>query len=277
MKRKLIFITLLLLSVTLFIPDAYALVPGEDAYNSTINYILENAAPEDIYMENGTIKYTEEYQKILDEKNKQVEKSYQKYLNTKSMKISDLLITNNNENVALPNGFCYTTRTLDVPTYQQEKNYWCGPAAVKEVLHFLNGSSSSQSTYATNMNTENDKSTYVYRLRNELNARQSTHTYQYEDITTESRFTEILISDVMDSEVGVPFVLHALTGSLYRYNGTTLHHYLVVNGGDMSKQTVTYVDSWASDYGRGTTLGRWTDSRSNVANTVLTSGRYVIW
>ena len=45
----------------------------------------------------------------------------------------------------------------------------------------------------------------------------------------------------------------------------------------MPQQKVTYVDSWNADYGRGTTLGRYTDTRSNVANTVTSSGRFVIW
>ncbi len=274
-KRKLLLATAIASIVAIAPFSAFAL--SEEPRNENMDYILKNANPDDIYLdENGKIQYSNNYMNLMEEKNKQLNDSYQKYLQTKDLMISDNGIQTTN-NAVIRKGFCYNDRTLNVPTYQQERNHWCGPAAVKETLQFLNGSSLTQAQYASNMQTDADGSTFVYKLTNELNARQSKHTYQYEDVTNESRFTQILIADVMDSDVGVPFILHALTGSLYRYNGNTLHHYLVVNGGNMPQQKVTYVDSWNYDYGRGTTLGRYTDTRSNVANTVTSSGRYVIW
>ena len=274
MKKKLflgLFLLIAFLSVTIK-------VEAKEIYDDDqINYILENADQNDIYLENGKLIYSDEYQKILSIKNEQLEKSYQKYLNTKKYNISDsdksLKLFNIGDSI---NGFCYTSRTLGVPTYQQEQNYYCGPASVKETLHFINGSSLSQSQYASDMGT-NTSGTYVYQIRNELNNKQSAHTYTYEDISTVSRFNQIVIADILDSDVGVPFIIHALTGSLYMYNGTTIHHYLVVNGANQTTQKVTYIDSWAYDYGRGTTLGQHTDTRSNVANTVTSSGRFVIW
>lgn len=274
-KRKLLFVTAIASIVAIAPFSTFAL--SEQPQKKNIDYILENANPEDIYLdENGKIQYSKNYLNLMEEKNRQLKKSYQKYLQTKNLMISDIAIQPASNEI-VPYGFCYNDRTLNVPTYQQERNHWCGPAAVKETLQFLNGSSLTQAQYASNMQTDADGSTIVYKLTNELNRRQSRHTYQYEDVTSESRFTQILIADVMDSDVGVPFILHALTGSLYRYNGNTLRHYLVVNGGNMPQQKVTYVDSWNADYGRGTTLGRYTDTRSNVANTVTSSGRFVIW
>lgn len=274
--KKNIFITMLLL---LSIISTNANVSAKEIQSkNNVDYILENANPDDIYLENGELKYSEEYLSQLEEKNEQLERSYKKYIQTQSMNIKDtdfsLMNIKPSDSV---NGFCYTSRTLNVPTYQQETNFWCGPASVKETLQFLNGSSLSQSQYASNMETNSSDGTIVWKLRNELNNRQSKHSYIYEDISSVSRFNEILIADVLDSDVGVPFILHALTGSLYLYNGNTLYHYLVVNGGDQSKQQVTYVDSWGQDYGRGTTLGRHTDTRANVANTVTASNRFVIW
>ena len=250
-----------------------------ESLDNNLDYILENSNSNDMFLENGVLNYSDEYINSMNIKNEELEKSYQRYLETKKFNISD-----KDNGVSLysirnivPYGFTYTNRTLNVPTYQQETNYWCGPAAVKETLQFLNGSSLTQGQYANNMGTNSSIGTYVYKIRDELNSRQSKHYYQYEDINSETRFTQILIATVMNSDVGVPFILHAVTGSLYRYNGNSLNHYLVVNGGDMANQKVTYVDSWAADYGRGTTLGRYTDSRTNVANTVTAANRFVIW
>lgn len=171
--------------------------------------------------------------------------SYKKYLRTQSLNIKDVGYSLMGiKSTDSTNGFCYTSRTLNVPTYQQETNYWCGPASIKETLQFLNGSSLSQSQYASNMQTNSSDGTIVWKLTNELNNNQSKHTYIYEDVSSVSRFNAILIADILDSDVGVPFILHALTGSLYMYNGNVLHHYLVVNGGNQSTQKVTYVDSW---------------------------------
>ena len=274
--KKRIFLSLLLLVTFLSINIS---VNAKEIYSDEqINYILENADPNDMFLENGELEYSDEYQRILNIKNQQLEKSYQKYLNTRNYNISDSgsgLSTLNIINST--NGFCYTSRTLGVTTYQQERNYYCGPASVKETLQFINGTSLSQSEYALDMGTNATDGTYVFQIKNELNNKQSAHTYVYEDISTVSRFNQIVIADILDSDVGVPFIIHALTGSLYMYNGTTLHHYLVVNGANQTTQKVTYVDSWAYDYGRGTTLGQHTDTRSNVANTVTSSGRYVIW
>lgn len=276
-KHTLILIITMILSFCIN-KNVYALTDNPDINNSALECILKNAGPDNVYLEDGVLKYSDEYINSMEEKNKQLEESNQKYLETKKFNISDnelLLYALKNE--ISPQGFCYTSRTLNVPTYEQEKYYWCGPASVKEVLQFLNGSSLSQTEYANHMETDIDGSTWVYKLTNELNNQQSRHNYQFEDIRTSDRFRQILIADVMDSEVGVPFILHALTDTLYTYNNTRLHHYIVVIGGNMPNQTVTYVDSYSNDYGRGTTLGRHIDTLNAVASTVTYDGRFVIW
>lgn len=53
-------------------------------------------------------------------------------------------------NRANPDGVYYA---LSVPVFQQLNGYYCGPATVKQVVHFLNGSSSSQETYASQLGT----------------------------------------------------------------------------------------------------------------------------
>ena len=64
-------------------------------------------------------------------------------------------------------------QTLNVPTFQQETSYWCGPACIKQSIHYINGSSASQSTYASSMGTSSSIGTYVYKMVDELNKRQS--------------------------------------------------------------------------------------------------------
>lgn len=283
--KKNIFVFLAFTSSVLFLfngKEVNALTSNSLSKDDTLSYYLENISPDDYYIdENGNFVYSDLYKETMEIKNKQLNKSLEKYNRTKKYNISDTLSLNKLTSVDVSNanstnGFCCTDRNLGIQYFTQERGYYCGPASVKEVLHFLNGSSLSQSTYASNMGT-NSSGTMVYRVRNELNARQSRHVYQYEDISTETRFNQILIADVMDSDAGVPFVLHALTSSLYLYNGNELHHYLVVDGGKMNTQQVRYADSWGTDYGRGTTLGKHIDSRANVASTVTSSGRYVIW
>lgn len=42
---------------------------------------------------------------------------------------------------------------LDVERFEQETQYWCAPASVKQVLHYVNGRSESQSYYASKLRT----------------------------------------------------------------------------------------------------------------------------
>ncbi len=42
---------------------------------------------------------------------------------------------------------------LNVTVFQQETSYYCGPATVKQVIHYINGSSKTQSQYASMLKT----------------------------------------------------------------------------------------------------------------------------
>ena len=46
-----------------------------------------------------------------------------------------------------------TQNILAVPLFVQENSYYCGPASVKQIVHFFKGSSSSQATYASLLGT----------------------------------------------------------------------------------------------------------------------------
>lgn len=183
-------------------------------------------------------------------------------------------------NTPMPYAYNITKR-LDVPAYRQETTYWCGPANVKQVIQFINGNSSSQSTYASSMGTASGVGTYVYKLTNELNKRQSKFTYAYEEISTisEADMRDKIIRNVVNDK---PMVLHAKTKSLYMYNGADLGHYLTVSGymldttgpGTQQPPQAYYVDPYYKDYGRGSVFGTHTDTISNICNCV--KGRFII-
>lgn len=231
---------------------------------ASLLYAIEQASPDDIDLSsnNGTI-YTDEYLHELEESYTRVEETAYNNCRTRA-------------------GICWMNRTLSVSTFQQSNNYYCGPANIKQVIHYINGSSASQSTYANRMGTNSSEGTYVYKMRDELNYRQSYNNYVYQQMNSNSynTFMTIIEGNIFygeDTEVkGKPVILHAKTASLYQYNGTNLGHYLTVNGFNVINKKITYVDPWNANYGRGTTLGQHTDSDTNVFNTVSGS-RYVIY
>ena len=90
-KRKLLFVTAIASIVAIAPFSTFAL--SEQPQKKNIDYILENANPEDIYLdENGKIQYSKNYLNLMEEKNRQLKKSYQKYLQTKNLMISDIAI-----------------------------------------------------------------------------------------------------------------------------------------------------------------------------------------
>lgn len=180
-----------------------------------------------------------------------------------------------------------STRTLNVPTYQQETSYWCGPANIKQVIQYINGSSQSQSTYASDMGTNSSDGTYVYRMTNELNAKQSTFTYAHYQMSSSDKQSLALGISISIGQ-GKPCIFHARTEHLYMYNGKALGHYITGRGYSFSgfetasidadtnalDGTVYYTDPYSSNQGRGNTLGNHSDSLTNIANSL--NGRYLI-
>lgn len=245
----------------IFSPRVNALEIAEPVYG---DYARENADPNDLNSSstNGTI-YTDKY---LAE----IEEAYSRVKNVV------------NSNCKTRGGVCWMNRTLSVNTYKQEKNYYCGPANIKQVIQYINDSSLSQSTYANRMGTNSDSGTLVYKMRNELNYRQSYSDYVYQQMKSDSydTFITIVKGNIFygdDTEVkGIPVILHAKTGSLFLYNGTNFGHYLTVSGYNQLLSKITYVDPWSGNYGNGQTLGQHTDTDLNVFNTVSNS-RYVIY
>ena len=177
----------------------------------------------------------------------------------------------------------YVPIKLSVTAYEQEKSYWCGPANIKQVIQYINGSSSSQSTYASSMGTNSTDGTYVYKMVNELNKRQSDFKYAYKYVSSSMSVDDFL--EIVEKSIYAkkPMILHADTKSLSYYNGASLGHYLTLNGfaydvaGPMpsGKPQVYCVDSYYKDYGKGSVFGEHQISASSALNSV--KDRYIIY
>lgn len=176
----------------------------------------------------------------------------------------------------------YYVYKLSVPNYQQQNGYYCGPANIKQVVQYLNGSSYSQDTYASYMGTNSNDGTYVYQMTNALNNYTSkSYSYVLGNNYNTNTFATLVQNRVSNNK---PIILHALTSSLALYNGTNLAHYITVNGhtltaafgGSSGINNIYYVDTWYQNYGSGSVLGEHMDTTSNVFNTVNYSYRYII-
>jgi len=132
------------------------------------------------------------------------------------------------------------------------------------------------------MGTTSANGTYVYAVKNALN----NYTSQNYNYVLGSNYNSSTFSTLVKNKIssGKPIILHANTSSLSKYNGTSLGHYLTVNGytytaafgGSTGIDNIYYVDTWYANYGNGSVLGEQMDTTSNVFNTVNSSSRYII-
>lgn len=225
------------------------------------NYIIQQSDPNDLDLscKNGTL-YTDEYLESI--KND-----------------STVNYVNDNDGISL---LYFTDQTfkLSIPSYKQEKNNWCGPANIKQVLQFINGTSKSQATYAKETKTDENGSAYVYLVRNILNKYTKSGYYSY---TLGTNYNETSFRALVKENVHAnkPLILHAKTKTLVKYNKTNLGHYITVGGLSEADypgmdKTIIYFDTYSHNYGNGNTFGEQRDLLTNVFNTVNVSGRYII-
>lgn len=129
---------------------------------------------------------------------------------------------------------------------QQENNYYCGPASVKQTLNFILGSSAtqSQSYYANNMGTNSSNGTYVYKIKEELNNNQSVNDYGWREIVNGvDTFWDPVYYD--SKTANVPLIARVDTGELNAYNDVSLTHYVTIIGyHKMDGKKIIYTDSY---------------------------------
>ncbi|MDD4402401.1 MAG: C39 family peptidase [Desulfitobacteriaceae bacterium] len=115
-------------------------------------------------------------------------------------------------------------RVLNVPTYKQEKSYWCGPACLQMVIKYVTGSKISQETLATEAGTTSTKGTYVYKMAETLRAHSvNSKYYSVYDVDFDTTFRSSLDKDI-------PAIAHLCTRYLPAYNGKNYGHYVVLRG-----------------------------------------------
>ena len=160
----------------------------------------------------------------------------------------------------------YFTSQMYVTPIQQDTTYYCGYAAVEEIVTYLNGSSNSQYSYASELGHPTSAvnlSEIIYLLN-----KYTDKTYQSiagQNVTLSSFVTMIENSVTNDK----PVVVFATTTPLAMYNGKTLYHYIVATGYTLSaveewNRRIFYVDSWYQNYGNGSVFGTHLDTKQNV-------------
>ena len=175
---------------------------------------------------------------------------------------------------------------VDIPVYEQETSYYCGPASVKHTLQIINGNSEPQSVYADKMETDLKGGTSYFSIGPVLNEYQNRNSYGWRNSRSFTSFIDwynniYLKIYAMLQEENLPTIAQVDTQYLYKYNGKKLTHYITFVGyselNNISYGTPTmglrYVDSFQADYGRGTTLGVTSDQLYNFQDAM----DYLIW
>lgn len=138
MKKFLYFSAII---VIFLIPNTSRTMSCGNYTDEEYKYIVEQSNPNDLDLTcaNGTL-YTDDYLNSI----KRTTDEY----SINPLKISDF---------------------LNVPHFTRERYYWCGPANIKQVLHYLNKSSLSQYQYSLDADTERYQETWVYKVVETLN------------------------------------------------------------------------------------------------------------
>ena len=137
--------------------------------------------------------------------------------------------------------------TLSVPRYAQETGYYCGPATVKEIIHYFNGSSQTQAQYAATLGTTTNGTTMTVIpgvLTNAIGS--DMNQYYYDDTwTTFSQWATRIMTAI---DEGNPVVVDVNASAGYTsipYTGNG--HYLAVIGYIYDTQTHTLTDVKVAD------------------------------
>lgn len=148
--------------------------------------------------------------------------------------------------------------TLSVPSFEQETNYWCGPATTKQVLHYLNKSSESQSYYANELGTTTDGTVFSI-IDDVLNDHQSKTTYIYQTFSSNEYDTWETIMLASANLFIAPAVLDLQISPSYMplYTTHIAGHILNTSGYDIldpNNKKIRLTDPFDQG-GRGVTLG----------------------
>ena len=133
-------------------------------------------------------------------------------------------------------------QVLSVNCFKQETNYWCGPATVKQTINYMNGSSSSQKTYANQLGTSTS-GTDMTSIPSVLNNNISSHRYSYMSIGSFSNYTNNICSALSS---GTPIVIDIKATGQEGWPYSTNGHYINISGIDSNSRhnLLMVTDPW---------------------------------
>ena len=135
-----------------------------------------------------------------------------------------------------------TNNTVSVAGYTQENSYYDGPAAVKNVVQKINGSSLSQTGFANSMGTNSSAGTYVDKVSAELRYRTGFN-YVTQSIYATRTLSSAVVSAIDSGYIPIYSVDTKTLNSNYSFSSG---HYVVGTGYDYGTsstvQSVQYYD-----------------------------------
>lgn len=164
--------------------------------------------------------------------------------------------------------------TLNVPYYEQEETYYCGPATVKQVSHFMTGSSDSQVDIAEIIGTGEAGTTMAYMLEYLNGVKDLDYIYDQGIAENYSTWLNAIYSSARNSKPAIILVSDPY-GNILPY--TTPAHFVNLSGVDSkySSNKIRITDPFT--YGLGNIWYYASDIHSLNYNDPYTWRRALIW
>lgn len=145
-------------------------------------------------------------------------------------------------------------KTIAVPHYKQETNYYCAPATLKQTLQYINGKSLSQSTYASSsyLNTEKVKFdgkrwTTDTKMLSNLNALQTSTEYDQGDVDSKEKLLYYISEDLNTKDVPTILIIKTINSNNTKTNEWSYKapgHFLNASGLKASGTDIEVVDPY---------------------------------
>lgn len=163
-----------------------------------------------------------------------------------------------------------TFATIGVPCYQQENRNYCGPATVKQVVQYLNGTSQPQKYYADLLGT-NEKGTVQSKIATVLR-NVTGKNYQYYPFEGIGKWTDCVCWGI---DFKMPAILDINTEWVPEWKYETRGHFLNVSGYDLrntAKKQIRVTDPFWEGLGNNWyTLNSVFNANNNHGN------RAIVW
>lgn len=137
-----------------------------------------------------------------------------------------------------------------VPHILQEQSNWCGPATLKQTLHYFNGTAPEQNVLAAEM-IRNGITTDTM-MCNKLNEYQNQRTYVKADVPSEAALVNLLAEGLKTYEA--PVIAIVDTNARPNDFTYTAQHFLNVTGISTAKKSAYLIDPGTNEDGYAT---RW--------------------